>query len=89
MLGFSGQRLETLGHMVSVDLGEFTLLFYLTRAKVKKVGVLDPKGYSVDIELNAGRLILATITRKSLANLNLEPGQLVYAHIKAIKMVKH
>ena len=56
-------------------------------AKVKKVGELDPEGYSVDIELDAGRPILATITRKSLTKLNLQLGQTIYAHIKAIKMM--
>ena len=61
----------------------------ILRAKVEKVGVIDLKGYSVDIELDAGRPILATITRKSLANLNLQPGQPIYVHIKAIKMVHH
>jgi molybdate transport system ATP-binding protein len=66
-----------------------TSVLNILRAKVKKVGVLDPKGYSVDIELDAGRPILATITRKSLTNLNLQPGQPIYVHIKAIKMIHH
>jgi molybdate transport system ATP-binding protein len=66
-----------------------TSVLNILRAKVEKVGVIDLKGYSVDIELDAGRPILATITRKSLDNLNLQPGQPVYVHIKAIKMVHH
>ena len=66
-----------------------TSVLNILRAKVEKVGVIDLKGYSVDIELDAGRPILATITRKSLANLNLKPGQPIYVHIKAIKMVHH
>jgi molybdate transport system ATP-binding protein len=66
-----------------------TSVLNILRAKVEKVGVIDLKGYSVDIELDAGRPILATITRKSLANLNLQPGQPIYVHIKAIKMVHH
>ena len=64
-----------------------TSVLNILRAKVKKVGELQSKGYSVDIELDAGRPILATITRKSLAKLNLQPGQPIYAHIKAIKMM--
>ena len=64
-----------------------TSVLNVLRAKVKKVGELKPKGYSVDIELDAGRPILATITRKSLSKLNLQPGQPIYAHIKAIKMM--
>jgi len=66
-----------------------TSVLNILRAKVEKVGVIDLKGYSVDIELDAGRPILATITRKSLANLKLQPGQPIYVHIKAIKMVHH
>jgi molybdopterin-binding protein len=31
--------------------------------------------------------LLATITRKSLSNLSLQPGQSIYAFIKAIRMV--
>ncbi len=61
----------------------------ILQAKVKKIGAIDPEGYSVDIELDAGRPILATITRKSLANLDLKPGQSIFASIKAIKMVHH
>jgi molybdate transport system ATP-binding protein len=64
-----------------------TSVLNILRAKVKKVGELQSKGYSVDIELDAGRPILATITRKSLSKLNLQPGQPIYAHIKAIKMM--
>ena len=64
-----------------------TSVLNILRAKVKKMGELDLKGYSVDIELDAGRPILATITRKSLSKLNLQPGQPIYAHIKAIKMM--
>ena len=41
----------------------------------------------MDIELDAGRPLLATITRKSLSNLNLQVGQPIYAFIKAIKMI--
>jgi molybdate transport system ATP-binding protein len=66
-----------------------TSVLNILRARVKKVGIIDLKGYSVDIELDAGRPILATITRKSLANLNLQPGKPIYVHIKAIKMVHH
>ena len=87
-----GQSLRVHIHSKDVSLSTAppagaTSVLNILKAKVKKVGVLDPKGYSVDIELDAGRPILATITRKSLANLNLQRGQPVYVHIKAIKMV--
>lgn len=87
-----GQSLRVHIHSKDVSLSTeppagATSVLNILKAKVEKIGVLDPKGYSVDIELDAGRPILATITRKSLANLNLKPRQPVFAHIKAIKMV--
>ena len=85
-----GQNLRVHIHSKDVSLSTappagVTSVLNILQAKVAKIGTLG--GYSVDIELDAGRPILATITRKSLANLNLKPGQPVYAHIKAIKMV--
>lgn len=87
-----GQHLRVHIHSRDVSLSTAppagaTSVLNILKAKVEKIGVLDPEGYSVDIELNAGRPILATITRKSLSNLNLKPGQTVFAYIKAIKMV--
>jgi molybdate transport system ATP-binding protein len=64
-----------------------TSVLNILEAKVMEIGPIDPNGYSVDVKLDVGQALLATITRKSLANLGLEPGQKVYAHIKAIKMV--
>jgi len=40
----------------------------------------------VEVRLDIGCFLLAAITRKSLEHLNLQPGQNVYAHIKAIRM---
>ncbi len=57
----------------------------ILKTKVRKIG--ENVGYSVDIELDAGRPLLATITRKSLSNLNIRPGQSIYAFIKAIRMI--
>ena len=62
-----------------------TSVLNILKTKVRKIG--ENVGYSVDIELDAGRPLLATITRKSLSNLNLQPGQSIYAYIKAIRMV--
>ena len=62
-----------------------TSVLNILKTKVKKIG--ETIGYSVDVELDAGRPLLATITRKSLSNLNLQPGQSIYAFIKAIRMV--
>ncbi len=88
----AGQNLRVHIHSKDVSLSTSppagaTSVLNILQARVKKIGVVDPGGYSVDIELDAGHTILATITRKSLANLNLKPDQPVYAHIKAIKMV--
>jgi molybdate transport system ATP-binding protein len=62
-----------------------TSVLNILKTKVKKIG--ENVGYSVDIELDAGRPLLATITRKSLSNLNLQVGQPIYAFIKAIRMI--
>ncbi|MEK9629434.1 MAG: molybdenum ABC transporter ATP-binding protein [Nitrospinota bacterium] len=62
-----------------------TSVLNILETKVQKIG--EKTGYSVDIELDAGRPLLATITRKSLSNLNLQPSQTIYAMIKAIRMV--
>lgn len=64
-----------------------TSVLNIMEATVMEIGPIDSAGYSVDIKLDVGQALLATITRKSLANLDLTPGQTVYAHIKAIKMV--
>jgi len=41
----------------------------------------------VNIQLDVGEPLLATITRKSLAHLKLKPGMEVYASMKAVRMV--
>ena len=41
----------------------------------------------VDIKLDMGVLLLATITRKSLTTLKLHPGQRVHAQIKAVALI--
>ena len=85
-----GQVLRVHIHSKDVSLATqppegLTSVLNILKTKVKKIG--ENIGYSVDIELDAGRPLLATITRKSLSNLNLRPGQSVYAYIKAIRMV--
>jgi molybdate transport system ATP-binding protein len=42
----------------------------------------------VQVKLDIGCPLLATITQKSLFHLNLKPGQSIYAHIKAIRMAQ-
>ena len=85
-----GQVLRVHIHSKDVSLATqppegLTSVLNILKTKVRKIG--ENVGYSVDIELDAGRPLLATITRKSLSNLNLQPGQFIYAYIKAIRMV--
>ncbi|MBT5470687.1 MAG: molybdenum ABC transporter ATP-binding protein [Nitrospina sp.] len=85
-----GQELRVHIHSKDVSLATqppegLTSVLNILKTKVKKIG--KNVGYSVDIELDAGRPLLATITRKSLSNLNLQPGQSIFAFIKAIRMV--
>lgn len=42
--------------------------------------------YAVEIKLDVGCPLLAIITRKSLNDLNLKEGQVVYAHVKAVAL---
>ncbi|GJL79667.1 MAG: molybdenum import ATP-binding protein ModC [Nitrospinaceae bacterium] len=64
-----------------------TSVLNILEARVMEVGALKKNRYSVDIKLDVGQPILATITLKSLARLNIVVGQKVYAHIKAVKTV--
>ncbi|MZG52705.1 MAG: molybdenum ABC transporter ATP-binding protein [Nitrospinae bacterium] len=85
-----GQGLRVHIHSKDVSLATqppegLTSVLNILKSKVKRIG--EKAGYSVDIELDAGQPLLATITRKSLSNLNLKPGQPIYASIKAIRMV--
>ena len=85
-----GQVLRVHIHSKDVSLATqppegLTSVLNILKTKVRKIG--ENVGYSVDIELDAGRPLLATITRKSLSNLNLRSGQSIYAYIKAIRMV--
>ncbi len=87
-----GQGLRVHIHSKDVSLATeppagLTSVLNILKAKIKRIGEVDPNSYSIDIELDAGGPLLATITRKSLSNLQLKPGQPIYALIKAIKMV--
>lgn len=64
-----------------------TSVLNVLKATVTQILESDPAGHAVDIKLDIGQPLLATITRKSLSRLGLKPGQTVYAHIKAVRMV--
>lgn len=55
-------------------------------ATVMEIGPIEAGQPFVDIKLDIGCPLLATITRKSLATLNLHPGQKVHAQIKAVAL---
>ena len=55
-------------------------------ATVTEIGVINSGTPFVDVKLDIGCPLLATITRKSLAALQLQPGQHVYAQIKAVAL---
>ena len=56
----------------------------ILEATVTDIGTINPEHPFVDIKLDIGWPLLATITRKSQVSLNLQPGQHVYAQIKAV-----
>ncbi len=63
-----------------------TSVLNLLEATVVEIGEVNTEHPFVDIKLDIGCPLLATITRKSLATLKLHPGQRVYAQIKAVAL---
>ena len=63
-----------------------TSVLNLLQATVVEIGEVNANHPFVDIKLDIGCPLLATITRKSLATLKLHPGQRVYAQIKAVAL---
>jgi molybdate transport system ATP-binding protein len=63
-----------------------TSVLNLLQANVVEIGEVNAEHPLVDIKLDIGCPLLATITRKSLAALRLQPGQRVHAQIKAVAL---
>ena len=63
-----------------------TSVLNLLEATVVEIGEVNVEHPFVDIKLDIGCPLLATITRKSLATLKLHPGQHVHAQIKAVAL---
>jgi len=83
-------RVHLLAQDISIALGQPetpTSVLNTLSATVLEIGPTDSKGSSVNLKLDVGEPILATITRKSLTHLKLKPGMQVYANVKAVKMV--
>jgi molybdate transport system ATP-binding protein len=63
-----------------------TSVLNVLEATVLEIGPMESDQPFVDIKLDIGCPLLATITRKSLATLKLHPGQKVHAQIKAVAL---
>ena len=63
-----------------------TSVLNLLEATVLEIGEVNTEHPFVDIKLDIGCPLLATITRKSLTTLKLHLGQRVYAQIKAVAL---
>ena len=63
-----------------------TSVLNILEATVESIGASSQTSASVDIRLDIGCPLLASITRKSLAHLALSPGQRVYAQITALAL---
>ena len=86
----SSLRVHLLAQDISITLGKSevpTSVLNMLTATVLEIGPQDSNTSSVNIKLDIGEPILATITRKSLAHLQLKPGMQVYATVKAVKTV--
>lgn len=82
-------RVHILSRNVSIALAPPstpTSVLNIIEAHVAEIGPVVADRHSVDIRLDAGCPLLASITRKSLAALALVPGQRVYAYIKAVSL---
>ncbi|NKB80915.1 MAG: molybdenum ABC transporter ATP-binding protein [Nitrospirales bacterium] len=82
-------RVQILSRDVSIVTSSPTFqssVLNVLEAMVTGIGDVDSDHPLVDITLDIGCPLLATITRKSLAMLNLHPGQSVYVQIKAVAL---
>lgn len=82
-------RVHILSKDVSIVLGTpglQTSVLNIIEAHVECIGEAAAGSPSVEVRLNIGCPLLASITRKSLSNLGLQPGQRVYAQIKALAL---
>jgi molybdate transport system ATP-binding protein len=72
---------------VAVALGPpATPISVLNVLEATVIDILDRDPAAVDVTLDVGGVLIARITRKSLAALHLKPGQRVWAYIKAVAL---
>ncbi|GJL56430.1 MAG: molybdenum import ATP-binding protein ModC [Nitrospirales bacterium] len=82
-----GLRVQILSRDVSIITSPpdfHSSVLNVLEATVTGIGTIHADHPFVDIQLDVGVPLLATITRKSLVALDLHPGQRVYAQIKAV-----
>jgi len=80
-------RVHILSSDVSLVVGRSnapTSVLNILAATIIEIREMDQS--SVDVLLDIGAPLVATITRKSLAYLGLKPNQPVFAHIKAVAL---
>jgi|CXWL01.1.fsa_nt_gi molybdate transport system ATP-binding protein len=80
-------RVHILSSDVSLVVGRTnfqTSVLNILEATIVEVRELNQS--SVDVLLDIGSPLIASITRKSFATLGLKPGQRVFAHVKAVAM---
>ncbi|QPJ65403.1 MAG: molybdenum ABC transporter ATP-binding protein [Candidatus Nitrohelix vancouverensis] len=73
--------------LTTSPLSEQTSVLNTLPAVIQEISNASAKEATVDIKLDVGSPLLATITRKSLELLKLSVGQKVYANIKALRTV--
>lgn len=80
-------RVHIFSNDVSLALGQTavpTSILNILEAIVVEVREINQS--SVDVVLNIGTPLVASITRKSLTSLGLKPGQRVFAHVKTVAL---
>ena len=83
------QRVFVAARNVSIALQPVVVPFSVLNvlaATVVEIGAASADGAAVYVKLDVGAPLLASITRKSLASLNLRVGQRVYAYVKAVSL---
>ena len=83
------QRVFISARSVSIALQPVAVPFSVLNvlaAVVVEIGEHSTDGAAVQVKLDIGAPLVASITRKSLALLNLSVGQRVYAYVKTVSL---
>ena len=86
------QRVHILARNVGIAIQQpqvTTSFLNIFEAKVVGVAIPNIRSHAVQLKLDIGVPILASISRKSLHTLRLEPGQTCFALIKAVSLAQH